>query len=120
VAEPLITGVPDTAFMVAAWRAAESDRPDALFRDPDAGPAGRAPRLRHRRPDVGQRPGPVAGRAAAGDHRRADPRRRGGRPARACSQASRRRLSSPAARGAEDEFSGYVLLKPAARSEEQA
>ncbi len=29
----LMTGVPDTAFMVAAWRAAESDRPDALFQD---------------------------------------------------------------------------------------
>lgn len=33
---PAITGVPDTAFMVAAWRAAESERPDALFRDPHA------------------------------------------------------------------------------------
>jgi methyltransferase (TIGR00027 family) len=32
--EPVITGVPDTAFMVAAWRALESERPDALFRDP--------------------------------------------------------------------------------------
>jgi methyltransferase (TIGR00027 family) len=34
--EPLITGVPDTAFMVAAWRAQESERPDAIFRDPYA------------------------------------------------------------------------------------
>lgn len=33
----MIKGVPDTAFMVAAWRAAESDRADALFRDPFAG-----------------------------------------------------------------------------------
>jgi len=33
---PAITGVPDTAFMVAAWRAVESERPDALFRDPYA------------------------------------------------------------------------------------
>jgi len=33
---PAITGVPDTAFMVAAWRAAESERPDALFHDPYA------------------------------------------------------------------------------------
>ncbi len=31
--KPVITGVPDTAFMVAAWRADESDRPDALFQD---------------------------------------------------------------------------------------
>jgi methyltransferase (TIGR00027 family) len=29
-----IQSVADTAFMVAAWRAQESDRPDALFRDP--------------------------------------------------------------------------------------
>lgn len=34
--ESLIKGVSDTAFMVAAWRAAESERPDALFRDPFA------------------------------------------------------------------------------------
>jgi len=34
--EPVITGVPDTAFMVAAWRAQESERPDAIFRDPFA------------------------------------------------------------------------------------
>lgn len=32
--EPLINDVADTAFMVAAYRAAESRRPDALFRDP--------------------------------------------------------------------------------------
>src|SRR5437667_7127565 len=37
MAESLIKGVSDTAFMVAAWRAAESERPDALFRDPFAG-----------------------------------------------------------------------------------
>jgi methyltransferase (TIGR00027 family) len=37
MAEPLITGVADTAFMVAAWRARETERPDALFRDPLAG-----------------------------------------------------------------------------------
>ena len=36
MAESLIKGVSDTAFMVAAWRAAESERPDALFRDPFA------------------------------------------------------------------------------------
>src|SRR5450755_2299399 len=36
MAESLIKGVSDTAFMVAAWRAAESKRPDALFRDPFA------------------------------------------------------------------------------------
>ena len=44
--EPLIRGVPDTAFMVAAWRANESQRGDALFRDPFAaqlaGPRGPA------------------------------------------------------------------------------
>lgn len=34
--DPRITGVPDTAFMVAGWRAEESQRPDALFRDPYA------------------------------------------------------------------------------------
>ena len=34
--ESLIKGVSDTAFMVAAWRAAENARPDALFRDPFA------------------------------------------------------------------------------------
>jgi methyltransferase (TIGR00027 family) len=34
--EPLIKGVPDTAFMVASWRASESERGDALFRDPFA------------------------------------------------------------------------------------
>ncbi|HVY37026.1 MAG TPA: SAM-dependent methyltransferase [Polyangia bacterium] len=34
--EPLIRGVPDTAFMVASWRARESERGDALFRDPFA------------------------------------------------------------------------------------
>ena len=36
MAESLIRGVSDTAFMVAAWRAAESARPDALFNDPFA------------------------------------------------------------------------------------
>jgi len=36
MAESLIRGVSDTAFMVAAWRAAESERPDALFHDPFA------------------------------------------------------------------------------------
>lgn len=36
MADSLIRGVSDTAFMVAAWRAAESERPDALFRDPFA------------------------------------------------------------------------------------
>ena len=36
MAESLIKGVSDTAFMVAAWRAAESERPDALFHDPFA------------------------------------------------------------------------------------
>jgi len=44
--DSLIKGVSDTAFMVAAWRAAESERPDALFRDPFAarlaGERGRA------------------------------------------------------------------------------
>jgi methyltransferase (TIGR00027 family) len=34
--ESLIKGGSDTAFMVAAWRAAESARPDALFHDPFA------------------------------------------------------------------------------------
>ncbi len=34
--EPIITGVPDTAFMVAAWRALETERPDPIFRDPYA------------------------------------------------------------------------------------
>jgi methyltransferase (TIGR00027 family) len=32
--EPVIRNVSDTAFMVAAWRAIESERSDALFRDP--------------------------------------------------------------------------------------
>ena len=36
MANSLIKGVSDTAFMVAAWRAAESERPDALFHDPFA------------------------------------------------------------------------------------
>ena len=36
MADSLIKGVADTAFMVAAWRAAESERPDALFHDPFA------------------------------------------------------------------------------------
>lgn len=36
MAESLIKGVSDTAFMVAAWRAVESERSDALFRDPFA------------------------------------------------------------------------------------
>jgi len=36
MADPLIKGVSDTAFMVAAWRAAESERRDALFHDPFA------------------------------------------------------------------------------------
>jgi methyltransferase (TIGR00027 family) len=36
MADSLIKGVSDTAFMVAAWRAAESERPDALFHDPFA------------------------------------------------------------------------------------
>jgi len=31
---PAIQNVPDTAFMAAAYRAIESERPDALFRDP--------------------------------------------------------------------------------------
>jgi methyltransferase (TIGR00027 family) len=35
--EPLIGHVSDTAFMVAAFRAAETERPDSLFRDPLAG-----------------------------------------------------------------------------------
>ena len=34
MAEPVIQDVSDTAFMVAMWRALESERPDALFRDP--------------------------------------------------------------------------------------
>ena len=34
MSEPPISHVTDTAFWVAAYRAAESDRPDALFRDP--------------------------------------------------------------------------------------
>ena len=46
MADSLIKGVSDTAFMVAAWRAAESERPDALFHDPFAarlaGEQGRA------------------------------------------------------------------------------
>jgi methyltransferase (TIGR00027 family) len=46
MADPLIKGVSDTAFMVAAWRAAESERRDALFHDPFAarlaGEQGRA------------------------------------------------------------------------------
>lgn len=37
MADPLIRHVADTAFMVAHHRAVESDRPDALFRDPLAG-----------------------------------------------------------------------------------
>lgn len=36
MADSLIKGVSDTAFMVAAWRAAESERRDALFHDPFA------------------------------------------------------------------------------------
>jgi methyltransferase (TIGR00027 family) len=36
MADSLIKGVSDTAFMVAAWRAAESERSDALFHDPFA------------------------------------------------------------------------------------
>jgi methyltransferase (TIGR00027 family) len=44
--EPVITGVPDTAFMVAAWRGLETERADAIFRDPYAarlaGERGRA------------------------------------------------------------------------------
>jgi methyltransferase (TIGR00027 family) len=36
MADSLIKGVSDTAFMVAAWRAAESARRDALFHDPFA------------------------------------------------------------------------------------
>lgn len=36
MANAIIENVADTAFMVAAWRAAESERPDALFRDPYA------------------------------------------------------------------------------------
>ncbi|MFZ2160674.1 MAG: SAM-dependent methyltransferase [Sideroxyarcus sp.] len=43
---PTIQNVPDTAFMAAAYRAIESERPDALFRDPLAdklaGERGRA------------------------------------------------------------------------------
>ena len=34
MAEPVIQNVSDTAFMVAAYRALESERPDRLFRDP--------------------------------------------------------------------------------------
>lgn len=34
MSEPLIQGVSDTAFMIAVYRAMESERPDALFRDP--------------------------------------------------------------------------------------
>ena len=34
MAEPVIQDVSDTAFMVAMWRALETERPDALFRDP--------------------------------------------------------------------------------------
>jgi methyltransferase (TIGR00027 family) len=34
MAEPVIQNVSDTAFMIAAHRATESQRPDALFRDP--------------------------------------------------------------------------------------
>jgi methyltransferase (TIGR00027 family) len=34
MSEPLIQNVSDTAFMVAVYRAMESERPDALFRDP--------------------------------------------------------------------------------------
>jgi O-methyltransferase involved in polyketide biosynthesis len=35
--DALIKDVADTAFMVARYRAKESERPDALFRDPLAG-----------------------------------------------------------------------------------
>jgi O-methyltransferase involved in polyketide biosynthesis len=34
MSEPLIQNVSDTAFMVAVYRAMESERPDALFHDP--------------------------------------------------------------------------------------
>lgn len=34
MADPLIQNVSDTAFMVATYRAMETERPDALFRDP--------------------------------------------------------------------------------------
>jgi methyltransferase (TIGR00027 family) len=34
MAQPVIQNVSDTAFMVAAYRALESERPDGLFRDP--------------------------------------------------------------------------------------
>ena len=34
MSDSLIEDVSDTAFMAAAYRAAESERPDALFRDP--------------------------------------------------------------------------------------
>jgi methyltransferase (TIGR00027 family) len=37
MADPLIQNVSDTAYMVAAWRAIETERSDALFRDPLAG-----------------------------------------------------------------------------------
>jgi len=37
MSESSIKNVADTAFMVAAYRAAETERPDALFRDPLAG-----------------------------------------------------------------------------------
>jgi O-methyltransferase involved in polyketide biosynthesis len=37
MADSLIQDVSDTAFMVAAYRAIEAQRPDALFRDPLAG-----------------------------------------------------------------------------------
>ncbi|HEY1956497.1 MAG TPA: hypothetical protein VGH28_12825 [Polyangiaceae bacterium] len=32
--QPVIQSVADTAFMVARYRAMETERPDALFRDP--------------------------------------------------------------------------------------
>ena len=34
MADPLIQNVSDTAFMVAVYRAMETERSDALFRDP--------------------------------------------------------------------------------------
>ena len=69
--DSLIKSVSDTAFMVAAWRAAKSERPDALFRDPFAGPPRGRARQGHRRQPAR---GGFIGRMAGGDpddhHRR--------------------------------------------------
>jgi methyltransferase (TIGR00027 family) len=52
VPDPVLRDVPDTAFLVAAFRARESERPDALFRDPLAARlvGDRVPELVHRMP----------------------------------------------------------------------